>query len=547
MKFPSWLRSRPQDDDSSLASLQSSDSPWSSVLAIVNLLASGVAAYLLQTPGMISATSPISSEASRWMWSLIAILGVQMAYQQLRMARLRRHVRRREALFRIVTENAADMIALVGVKGRRLYNSPAYQKVLGYTAAELRETSALEQVHPDDRYKLLEASRQARESGVGKQMEYRIRHKNGSWLTFESKASVIKNPRGHVDGLVIVNRDITDRKRVEEELARNALRDPLTGLPNCPILLDRLQHCQNCASRDPHYRYALLILDIDGFKEINRIHGRVTGDELLAGVSHRLETALRLQDTLARPVGDLPLADVVLSRLGGDEFLVILEGLANSSDAFRVAERLRQSLAEPFVLAENTVRLTASIGLTSNTSAETPGDLLRDAQSAMVRARNSGGARCELYDTMAHERAVVRLQLESDLHAALDHGQLELFYQPIVRLESGRIVSFEALVRWHHPRQGLVSPFQFLQTAEDIGLMIPIGKWVLEEACRQVRAWQSRFTKYNSLSVTVNVSARQFIHESMIANVRSAIQQANLPPNNLQLEITRIWLCRIRN
>src|SRR5579862_9149537 len=184
-RFP-WFRFRAAQDDFNSAHPPGADSRWSSILAIASLIASGVAAYLLQ--GSSSARAGLSaSEIDRWMWTLVAILGVQMAYQQLRMTRLRRYLRCREALFRIVTENAADMIALVSAKGRRLYNSPAYQKILGYTAAELSETSSLEQVHPDDRYKQLEASRQAHETGIDKQMEYRIRHKNGSWLVFESK------------------------------------------------------------------------------------------------------------------------------------------------------------------------------------------------------------------------------------------------------------------------------------------------------------------------------------------------------------------------
>jgi diguanylate cyclase (GGDEF)-like protein/PAS domain S-box-containing protein len=535
-RFP-WFRFRAPQDDFNSAHPPGADSRWSSILAIASLIASGVAAYLLQ--GSSSARAGLSgSEIDRWMWTLVAILGVQMAYQQLRMTRLRRYLRRREALFRIVTENAADMIALVSAKGRRLYNSPAYQKILGYTAAELSETSSLEQVHPDDRYKLLEASRQAHETGIGKQMEYRIRHKNGSWLVFESKAGVIRNQKGEVDSLVIVNRDITSRKHAEEELARNSLRDPLTGLPNRPLLFDRLQHCHVRACRDRDFHYALLVLDLDGFKDLNRVHGRAAGDELLVQLSRRFEATLRLEDTIARSSGELPVTDVVLSRTGGDEFLILLEGLTETSDALRVAERIRKSLADPFLLAGNSVRVTASIGVTMNTFSENPDDLMRDAHSAMVRAHNLGGARCELYDTLAHERAVERLRLESDLHASLDLRQLELFYQPILRLDSGRIVSFEALVRWHHPRQGLVSPFRFLQTAEDIGLMIPIGRWVLEEACRQLRAWQLNFAGHNSLSITVNVSARQFAHEGMISDVRSALQKANLEPPDLHLEIT---------
>jgi PAS domain S-box-containing protein/diguanylate cyclase (GGDEF)-like protein len=540
MKLPAWPLFNKTDSDFAPDQPEGAESRWSSLLAILCLVMSGVAAYLLQANPTKMAGSQIPPwVTARSAWSLIALLGVQMAYQQMRMTRLRRELRHREALFRVITENAADMIALVSTKGKRIYNSPAYQKVLGYTASELGETSALEQVHPDDRYKLLEASRQARESGAGKQMEYRIRHKNGSWLVFESRASVIRNRRGEVEALVIINRDVTDRKRAEEELVRNALRDPLTGLLNHSGLLDRMRHCQTSAGRNSAYQYAILVLDVDGFKELNRAHGRAFGDTLLVDVSRRLAAILCLEDPSA-PLSSVPaVSDVALSGPGGDEFVILFEGVAGAADALRLAELARSSFTDPFIIDTHRLSLTASVGIAMSGAAEqTAEHNLQDAHAAMLRARNLGGARCELYETLAHDRAVNRLQLETDLRDALQRRELEVFYQPIVRLDSGRIVSMEALVRWHHPRKGLVSPFQFLQAAEDMGLMIPIGKWVLEEACRQVYAWQRSFPHSQQLGMTVNISAQQFTNERLVADVRSAVHLSRIQPSDLQLEIT---------
>ena len=540
MRLPAWPRFKKTDSDAPFLQAEDAETPSGSLLAILCLLMSGIAAFLLQDTTTETASSHLSAWATtRGVWSLVALLGVQMAYQQFRMIRLRRDLRRREALFRVITENAADMIALVSANGKRIYNSPTYQKVLGYTASELRQTSALEQVHPDDRYKLLEASRQARETGDGKQMEYRIRHKNGSWLVFESKASVLRNLRGEVEALVITNRDVTDRKRADEELIRNALRDPVTGLLNSSGLLDLMGHCQTSAARNSRFHYAILVLEVDGFQEIKRLHDRAFADTLLVEVSRRLAELFNLEDSSA-PLGGIPaVSDVALSRPGGDQFVMLFEGVEDAADVMRLAELARSSFNDPFVIGTQRLSLTASVGVAlSGTEDQTAEHYLQDAHAAMLRARNLGGSRSELYDTLAHDRAVNRLQLEADLGNALRRHQLEVFYQPMVRLDSGRIASMEALVRWHHPRQGLVSPFQFLHAAEDMGLMIPIGKWVLEEACRQVNMWQQRFPHAHRLGVTVNISARQFTDERLVADVRSALNLSSIQPCDLQLEIT---------
>src|SRR5579862_9344642 len=228
-----------------------------------------------------------------WFWISLGVLAVLVLYQQFRIYSIRRVAKKNEELFQIVTENAADMIALVDVKGRRLYNSPAYKKVLGYTAAELGETSAFEQIHPDDRFKVLEAAREARESGVGQRLEYRIKHKDGSWRVLESVASTIRDAQGQVAKLVIVNRDITERKHAEEQLEHNVLHDPLTGLPNRRWFLERLGSAFSEAQQDPKQAYALLLTNVDHFKVFNEQLGTAGGDRILQAIGQALEMCLQ--------------------------------------------------------------------------------------------------------------------------------------------------------------------------------------------------------------------------------------------------------------
>ncbi len=462
-----------------------------------------------------------------------------LAYQQWRLYQLRKRTVQREELFRIVTENAADMIALVDVKGRRLYNSPSYEKVLGYSPEELEKTSGFEQVHPEDRYKILEASREARSTGVGKKLEYRIRHKNGEWRILESAASTIRDKHGEVEKLVIVNRDITDRKHTEKLLEHNSFHDGLTGLPNRRLLLDRLQRSFVRAQRNPDYQYAILLVDIDHFKVLNDDLGPTAGDQVMMEMGGRLASSLRHHDTVARPGNQIPSTDAVLSRLGGDEFTILLEGTIDPSDALRVAQRLQAAIAAPFTVAGGDLPTTASIGIALSTDEHNRAeDLLQCADVAVHRAKALGGSRCELFDEGKHTRAVNRLKLEGELRVAIDRRQFQLCYQPILNLETRQAVGFEALVRWHHPEQGVVSPSHFIEVAERAGLMVPIGKWVIREACQQLRAWQSAYPGLGALTMTVNVSAKQFAHADLRDDLKAAIQESRIVPSSLQIELT---------
>lgn len=477
-----------------------------------------------------------SAILEEWSGVLFVVLVVLLVYQQWRLKQLRERAAKREELFRIVAENAADMIALVDVKGRRLYNSPAYEKVLGYSAEELANTTAFEQIHPDDRYKILEASRVAKETGTGQKIDYRIKHKDGSWRILESAASTILDKNGDVEKLVIVNRDVTDRKRAEELAEHNSFHDALTGLPNRRLLLDRLQRCFVRAKRNPGFLYAVLVIDVDGFKVFNKIIGPTAGDQIIMEIGGRLASSLRHHDTVARPGQKVSGNEALLSRLGGDEFTVMLEGIRDPSDALRVAQRIHAAISTPFSVEGESVSASVSIGIAlTMPELDRAEDLLQYAEVAMRRAKSLGGSRCEVYDEAMHTRAVNRLKLEAELRSAIDRSQFELCYQPILHLPTRQLLGMEALVRWHHPEQGVVSPARFFEVAESAGFMVPIGKWVLQQASQQLRTWQK---SQPTLAMTVNISAKQFAHPSFMDDLKAALQESGVEPANLQLELS---------
>jgi PAS domain S-box-containing protein len=469
----------------------------------------------------------------------LGALVLLVLYQQFRIYQIHRASKNREELFQIVTENAADMIALVDVKGKRLYNSPAYKRILGYSPAELSETSSFEQIHPDDRFKVLEAAREARESGVGKRLEYRIRHKDGSWRILESVASTIRDANRQVAKLVIVNRDITERKRAEEQLEHNRLHDPLTGLPNRGLFLDRLHQLFLRAQRDSDHQYALLLTNVDRFKVFNESMGTAAGDQILLEIASRIGASLRKVDTVARHGSESPALEPLLSRLGGDEFTMLLDGVSDPSDALRIARRLQAVVADPIFVGSQEVRVSLSVGIALSVSGHAePEELLKDADAAMRRAKGMGGSRCEVFDEIMHTRAEGRLRLEADLRNAIAGRQFRIYYQPVVQLDTRRVVSCEALLRWDHPSQGLISPYRFLEAAEDSGLMVSIGHWLILQACRQLREWGVNNASGQPVHITVNVSARQFADARLANDLQDALRETGINPSQLQLEMT---------
>lgn len=332
---------------------------------------------------------------------------------------------------------------------------------------------------------------------------------------------------------------VVERSRTEDQLIHDASHDVLTGLPNRALFLDRLQRAVARGRRHPEYLFAVIFIDLDHFKSVNDSLGHLAGDRLIVEVGGRLLAALRGDDMVARAEEPAPVGDDTLARLGGDEFTALLDDIRDASDAVRVAERIQAGLSQPFTIDGQDVAISASIGIVAAaahySSAE---EVLRDADLAMYRAKTLGKARCEVFDQTMHRLAVEHLKLETDLRRGLHNSEFLLHYQPIVALADNSIVGFEALVRWQRGPGDLAYPGEFLATAEDMGLIVFLGGWVLREACRSMRRWQREFPRARPLTLSVNISARQFAQPDLVAQVRNILGETGIDPASLCLEIT---------
>ncbi len=334
-----------------------------------------------------------------------------------------------------------------------------------------------------------------------------------------------ENPVGRVCSF----RDISERVRAEEKLLHYAQHDTLTNLPNRSAFINHLEAAIDRATVENDFRFAVLFLDLDRFKIINDSLGHIVGDKLLMAIAKRLKNCVRPRD--------------VVSRLGGDEFTILLKKSGENSDVKRVAERIQNALNKPFKIDSYEIFTSASIGIIiSDEIYRKPEDFLRDADTAMYRAKDSGKARYEIFDHAMHIRNMNLLQVENDLRKALDRNEFRVYYQPIVNLNTGEVEEFEALIRWQHPEHGLIAPNEFIGVAEETGLIIPIGRWVLEEACRQIGVWQNRFPRARPLSVSVNLSAKQLMHPSLTAQVREVLAKTGLKSRYLNLEVTETMI-----
>lgn len=516
---------------------------WGFAVTVTLVLTAGIVSLTFSGPHLLENSDWFDlKEWVRGLACLVLLFDVYTIYQQLQLQRVRRELSQRNQLFEVITENAGDMIAVIDSAGNRLYNSPAYQKVLGYSPEELRDTSAVEQIHPEDQQRVLEAAETARRTGRGKRLEYRMRHKDGTWRLLESIATAIPNEEGQVEKLVIVNRDVTERKRAEEIIAHNTLHDALTDLPNRALFLDRVRHVLALSQRHSSYKFAVLFIDLDEFKVVNDSLGLAAGDALLIQIARRLAASIRGVDTISRSVvtrGTAPVAnEASLARLGGDEFTVLVEGIRDCGDAVRVAERIQERLAIPFDVGKQEVVTGASIGIafcaTSYTNSE---DLVRDAEIAMYQAKREGKARCQVFNNVMHTSAVKRLRVETDLRRALELDEFRVHYQPIVSLQSGKITGFEALTRWQRP-EGLLLPAQFIQIADETGIIVPMNRLLLREACLQLRAWHAQFPCDPPLTMSVNVSPKEFAQADLAAQMGSILAEVGIDPGNIDVEIT---------
>jgi diguanylate cyclase (GGDEF)-like protein/PAS domain S-box-containing protein len=430
-----------------------------------------------------------------------------------------------EAKFRSLIQNSSDMICILESNGIMQYSSPSHERILGYSPSDLIGKNAFDFIHPEDLKGALHVFTQAmQDASETLYVEFRFRHQDGSWRYLESTVSnLLADPS--VRGMAINTRDITERKRVESQLLHNAFHDSLTGLPNRALFMDRLGRAVEHAQRHENYQFAVLFIDLDRFKVVNDSLGHTFGDRLLIEISRRLKPCLRPGDTVA--------------RLGGDEFTILLEGIKNVGDALQVADGIQAQLQLSFELNQQCVFTTASIGIAlGGTNCDRAEDLLRHADIAMYRAKALGKARCEVFKVNMHHRAIALLQLETDLRLAIERSEFCLHYQPIVSLATGWLNGFEALVRWQHPQRGLISPVEFIPVAEETGAIVPIGLWVIREACRQLCHWQRQVPAYPPLSISVNISAKQFLQPNLSYQIGQILQETELDPSSLKLELT---------
>jgi diguanylate cyclase (GGDEF)-like protein/PAS domain S-box-containing protein len=450
-------------------------------------------------------------------------VSVAQAEQAKRHAEL---LRESEERFRSAFDYAAIGMALVSQEGRWLQVNRSLCQLVGYSEEELLTADIQALTHREDLGDLLlQQSRLMTGQVPGYQTEKRYIHKSGHEVWTLLSVSPVRDPETQSLRAIFQIQDITDRKRAEAQLVHDAFHDGLTGLPNRALFIDHLRLAVARSRRKECPLFSVLFLDLDRFKVVNDSLGHLVGDKLLMTMARRLESCLRPGDTIA--------------RLGGDEFTILLEDLKGNNEAIHVAERIQRELAKPFELDGRHIATSASIGIApSSTGYEHPEDILRDADTAMYYAKSVGGNRHQVFEKSMHTRAVKLMQMQSDLRRAIENEELFVEYQPIVSLETFRITGFEALARWKQNEHGLINPSQFIPVAEETGLIIPMGEWILRQACAQIRAWQDQYPMDAPLTISVNLSGKQLAQPDLSEQVEKILRETNLDPSALKLEIT---------
>ncbi|MEO6436303.1 MAG: EAL domain-containing protein, partial [Tepidisphaeraceae bacterium] len=432
-----------------------------------------------------------------------------------------------EEKFRLMAENMSDYLAVLDTEGRRIYVSPSYHDLLKDTAAQLGDDS-FAQVHPDDRERIEVMFRNTVATGAGHRTAFRFVLADGCIRMMESQGSSIRDSQGQVSRVVVVSRDVTEATRDREAIERLATRDPLTGLANRRLALDLLAQGVSDARRNGG-TLALLFLDLDHFKTINDSLGHDVGDALI-------------QEVGARIVGQVRASDVV-ARIAGDEFVVVLRAIQHAEDAGVIAAKISAALAKPFEIRGHALTTSASIGIgVYPADGEDATALMKSADTAMYHAKGTGRGNHQFFAPDMNLRAQRRLQVEQGLRRALDQGEFTLVYQPQANVAGhGEIAGAEALIRWQHPSLGRILPGQFIPIAEETGLIRPIGAWVLDTACRQMRAWLDQGQIAGRIAL--NLSAPEF-RKDLIPQVKRALESCGLDPARLELEVTETMIAK---
>ncbi|HEX8639131.1 MAG TPA: EAL domain-containing protein [Pyrinomonadaceae bacterium] len=433
-------------------------------------------------------------------------------------------LRQSEHRFRTLIENMSEGLVHLDQNDHIIFVNKRFREMTGYREEELIGQNASLLLLDEEGRKIVEKANQRRRQGISEDYELQLRTAQGKIIWSLVGAVPAVDADGNVIGSMSVHTDITERKRAEDQLLHNALHDALTGLPNRALFLE---HLRRVLGRSPRRKktFGVLFLDFDGFKLINDSLGHMEGDSLLKMIAGRLESLLR--------------ADDVVARLGGDEFTILLDELTGAKDALYVVERIKAVLNEPFILGGREVFISASIGIAlRDAKYKTPDEMLRDADIAMYRAKSGGKGRHEIFNQEMHKQISDRLRLETELRLALERNEFRVFYQPIMQIATNQLIGFEALARWLHPQRGLVMPGEFISIAEETGLIVPLGEWILRESCRQVREWQGRFPASGDLTISVNLSCKQFMQFDLVERVSGILREAELEPRFLRLEVT---------
>jgi diguanylate cyclase (GGDEF)-like protein/PAS domain S-box-containing protein len=494
--------------------------------ALRNLRIAGAQVTSISNDAVGQMTRETESALARLV-AVVITLGVLGAIAALGMAWfLRMTAARRAAQFRSLVHNASDLITVLDATGEIRYQSPSAQQLVGVSSEELIGTSYVALLDENDGARLrsiLADLATSADPSASATAEYRLRHQDGSWRSVES---IVSNQTTDptVKGLVLNTRDVTDRKLLQEELAQQAFHDSLTGLSNRAVFRDRVEHTLARATRTGS-RSAVFLLDLDGFKTVNDSLGHDAGDQLLIAAAQRLQFQGRSSDTVA--------------RIGGDEFGILLEDDADETSARAMADRLLAAFSVPFEVRGRELFVRATIGIALSVAGESNTDeMIRNADTAMYAAKAAGKARYEFFRPFMHARALERFEVQADLEVALIRHEFVVHYQPIVDFETGKALSVEALVRWNHPTRGLLGPLEFIHIAEDTGVIVPLGLWVLGQACRQTVAWRAEHPEASDLRVSVNLSTRQLLEPDLVARVRQILEESELEPAALTLELT---------
>lgn len=413
------------------------------------------------------------------------------------------------------------------VSSQYIYFNAALEKIYGYPVSSFFEDPmlSLKVIHPEDRGRIENANQSILTTGFIRE-EYRILRPDKDIRWISDRRHLVCDQDGKAIRIDGVSRDITDQKRAQQQLLHDALHDSLTGLPNRNLFMDRLDQAIKYNKRHPQYMFAVMFIDLDRFKMINDSLGHLVGDQFLQAIAKILEKGLR-------SVGD------TVARLGGDEFTILIDDIQQVSEALMIADRILNKFLQPIKIDNQTLFASASIGIViNNQEYESGTDLLRDADIAMYRAKSLGKGRYILFDKEMYEQNLKVSQIDSDLHFALERQEFEIHYQPIISLETNKLSGFEALLRWRHPTRGLVPPFEFIPIAEETGLIIAIGDWVLKQACQQMHTWQNKFPVVNSLTMSINFTCQQIREKDILEKLDQVLVETGIDGSNLRLEIT---------